>query len=101
MSGANEDPKYWKDPKIFNPGRWQDAEFVKNLPKNQYLPFSMGKRACLGRPLAVKTMKIFLAKFFDKFDFVPPKNYERKMTYLPGAYRPDNTTLKIKLKAQK
>ncbi|KAH9172708.1 cytochrome P450 [Lactarius sanguifluus] len=37
-------PKYWKDPHTFRPER-----FLGEYPRDAFLPFSAGTRACLGR----------------------------------------------------
>ncbi|KAH9035825.1 cytochrome P450 [Lactarius hengduanensis] len=37
-------PKYWKDPHTFRPER-----FLGEYPRDAFLPFSAGARACLGR----------------------------------------------------
>jgi cytochrome P450 len=37
-------PAYWKDPYTFRPQR-----FLEDYPKDSFLPFSAGARACLGR----------------------------------------------------
>ncbi|KAN0127113.1 cytochrome P450 monooxygenase [Lactarius tabidus] len=37
-------PRYWKDPNAFRPER-----FLEDWPRDAFLPFSLGARACLGR----------------------------------------------------
>jgi len=36
--------RYWKDPEEFQPER-----FLGDWPKNAFVPFSMGARACIGK----------------------------------------------------
>ncbi|KAF5321118.1 hypothetical protein D9619_001344 [Psilocybe cf. subviscida] len=38
-------PRYWKDPHQFNPSRFLDSDW----PRDAFLPFSSGARACIGR----------------------------------------------------
>ncbi|KAF9075519.1 cytochrome P450 [Rhodocollybia butyracea] len=42
--GLHYNPHYWKDPETFQPTR-----FLGNWPRDAFLPFSSGPRACLGR----------------------------------------------------
>ncbi|KAJ3520439.1 hypothetical protein NM688_g9161 [Phlebia brevispora] len=44
MPGLHYNPRYWPDPYRFNPKR-----FLGDWPKDAFLPFSAGPRACLGR----------------------------------------------------
>ncbi|KAI3604410.1 cytochrome p450 [Moniliophthora roreri] len=42
--GLHYNPRYWKDPEVFKPSR-----FREDWPRDAFLPFSAGARACLGR----------------------------------------------------
>ncbi|KAF8897050.1 cytochrome P450 [Gymnopilus junonius] len=42
--GLHYNPRYWDDPHSFKPAR-----FLKEWPRDAFLPFSAGARACLGR----------------------------------------------------
>jgi len=42
--GLHYNPRYWKDPHRFMPER-----FLGDWPKDAFIPFSQGARACLGR----------------------------------------------------
>ncbi|KAF7790506.1 hypothetical protein EIP86_001461 [Pleurotus ostreatoroseus] len=44
IPGLHYNPRYWKDPYAFKPER-----FLENWPRDAFLPFSAGPRACLGR----------------------------------------------------
>ncbi|KAH9998648.1 cytochrome P450 [Russula vinacea] len=44
IPGLHYNPRYWKDPHRFMPER-----FLGDWPKDAYIPFSQGARACLGR----------------------------------------------------
>ncbi|KAF8811212.1 cytochrome P450 [Phlegmacium glaucopus] len=45
--GIHYNPRYWKDPHTFNPSR-----FLTDWPRDAFLPFSSGARACIGRKFA-------------------------------------------------
>ncbi|TBU39902.1 cytochrome P450 [Dichomitus squalens] len=42
--GLHNNPKYWEDPDAFKPAR-----FLKDYPRDCFLPFSGGPRGCIGR----------------------------------------------------
>ncbi|PPQ80143.1 hypothetical protein CVT25_001442 [Psilocybe cyanescens] len=44
VAGVHYNPRYWEDPTSFKPAR-----FLKDWPRDAFLPFSAGARACLGR----------------------------------------------------
>ena len=63
------DPDYWTDPETFNPLRFYDEE-TKSFKSNDHLiPFSVGKRFCLGQSLAEKEYFLFFAGLLQKFSF--------------------------------
>ncbi|KAF8474413.1 614/534 cytochrome P450 [Russula ochroleuca] len=59
VPGLHHNPRYWKEPHRFMPER-----FLGDWPKDAFLPFSQGARACLGRrffeteAIAVVTMLV-------------------------------------------
>jgi len=60
--------EFWPEPNEFNPYRFT-AENSKNRHPYAYLPFSVGKRHCIGNKFAEMEMKIFLAAMLQKFTF--------------------------------
>ncbi|RDB24803.1 hypothetical protein Hypma_007792 [Hypsizygus marmoreus] len=44
VPGLHYNPRYWEDPESFKPSR-----FLGDWPRDAFLPFSAGARACLGR----------------------------------------------------
>ncbi|KAF9465029.1 cytochrome P450 [Collybia nuda] len=59
VPGLHYNPRYWEDPETFKPAR-----FLQEWPRDAFLPFSAGARACLGRKffetegIAILTMLI-------------------------------------------
>lgn len=68
FDGVHNDPRYWKEPRVFNPNRWltEDKKIIKH---EAYLPFSWGPRSCLGEPLAKMEIFLFFSNLLQKFAF--------------------------------
>ncbi|NWR62079.1 CP2J2 protein, partial [Bucorvus abyssinicus] len=65
------DKNEWETPDAFNPGHFlKDGQFWK---RESFMPFSIGKRACLGELLARSELFLFFTALLQKFTFqVPP-----------------------------
>ncbi|ODM92367.1 Cytochrome P450 2J6 [Orchesella cincta] len=71
------DPKVWTDPETFRPERFL-SEDEKTLVKNEALiPFSTGKRICLGMTLAQDELFLFTSSLFQRFKVGPDPNGEK------------------------
>ncbi|TFK60268.1 cytochrome P450 [Pluteus cervinus] len=62
VAGLHYNPRYWKDPYTFNPDR-----FLQDWPRDAFLPFSGGPRACLGRRFfeteAIAVLSIIVSRY--------------------------------------
>ncbi|KAI8511028.1 hypothetical protein Bbelb_119440 [Branchiostoma belcheri] len=68
------DPVYWPDPDRFDPGRFLDAEGnVINKPES-FMPFSGGRRVCLGEQLARMELFLFFSTLLQSCTFQPPED---------------------------
>lgn len=64
------DDTIYKDPKCFNPTRFIDEQ--GNLKRSdELIPFSVGKRQCLGEGLARMELFLFLANLLNHYKFLP------------------------------
>ncbi|XP_040834391.1 cytochrome P450 2J1-like isoform X2 [Ochotona curzoniae] len=72
LTALHKDPKEWATPDTFNPEHFlENGQFKK---RESFLPFSIGKRACLGEQLAKTELFIFFTSLMQKFTFKPPSN---------------------------
>jgi cytochrome P450 len=60
------DPNYFKNPEVFQPERFLD--YGKFVNDERVIPFSIGKRFCLGKSLAEKEFFLFFAGLLHSYD---------------------------------
>lgn len=66
--GLHHDPQHFPDPLEWKPQRWIDNPDLRKC--NNFHPFQLGPRICLGRFLSLAEMKAILVAFFQRFDLV-------------------------------
>ncbi len=78
---VHRSPKEWPDPEVFNPQRFLNAEGQFET-RAGWLPFSTGKRVCVGETVAKTDMLLCIAELFQRFTFLP----DESASPLTGAY---------------
>ncbi|NXT35482.1 CP2J2 protein, partial [Pelecanoides urinatrix] len=85
------DKNEWETPDTFNPGHFlKDGQFWK---RESFIPFSLGKRACLGETLARSELFLFFTALLQKFTFQAPPDttlslqFRLGMTLAPQSYK--------------
>ncbi|XP_064600806.1 cytochrome P450 2J4-like [Liolophura sinensis] len=72
LISLHKDPQVWKDPEVFDPCRFLDSD--GNIVKSDnLLPFSAGKRVCLGESLARMELFLYLSSMLQRFIFKAPE----------------------------
>ncbi|KAE8579519.1 hypothetical protein XENTR_v10024075 [Xenopus tropicalis] len=65
------DNNHWKTPHEFNPQHFLDAN-GKFVQRDAFLPFSTGRRACVGESLAKMELFLFFTGLLQSFTLCPP-----------------------------
>uniref|UniRef100_A0A8D1GJW7 Cytochrome P450 2J2 n=1 Tax=Sus scrofa TaxID=9823 RepID=A0A8D1GJW7_PIG len=82
LTALHSDPTEWATPDTFNPEHFlENGKFKK---REAFLPFSVGKRACLGEQLARTELFIFFTSLLQKFSFRPPDNEKLSLKFRMG-----------------
>ncbi|XP_046556081.1 cytochrome P450 2C31-like [Haliotis rubra] len=69
----HQDPEQWSDPHIFNPDRFLDQNGKMATKPESWLPFSAGRRVCLGESVAKPELHLLLAGIMRHFKVsLPP-----------------------------
>ncbi|KAK4820778.1 hypothetical protein QYF61_006118 [Mycteria americana] len=83
---VNHDEKLWKDPLTFNPERFLNAEGteVNKVDGEKVLVFGLGKRKCIGEPIARWQVFLFLSTLLQQLEFSVCDGKKVDMTPLYG-----------------
>ncbi|NWH42641.1 CP1A5 protein, partial [Fregata magnificens] len=83
---VNHDEKLWKDPLTFNPERFLNAEGteVNKADGEKVLVFGLGKRKCIGEPIARWQVFLFLSTLLQQLEFSVCHGKKVDMTPLYG-----------------
>lgn len=83
LYGLHMDPKYFPNPKKFDPERFLAKNLKNTAP---YFPFGLGPRMCIAYRFALMLMKTFTFRLLLDFEIVPTKRTV-PMTLLKGAMK--------------
>nr|XP_004554898.1 cytochrome P450 2J2 [Maylandia zebra]XP_024654452.1 cytochrome P450 2J2-like [Maylandia zebra] len=80
------DESMWETPHSFNPQHFldQDGNFRK---REAFMPFSAGKRVCLGEQLARMELFLFFTSLLQRFSFSAPAGEQPSLEFTLGTTR--------------
>ena len=73
INTINQSEKVWKDPDIFNPGRFFDDQMEPSQFK--FPTFNAGPRVCPGKSMSMMELKMCLAYLLPRYDFIDTENH--------------------------
>lgn len=87
---------YWKEPLKFDPDRWyrpvnEDGTVRADTARQPYMPFSIGSRSCVGKPLALAQIMLTFSRLLWEFDL-------RRADNEPGWEEKDITPIEYKFR---
>ncbi|XP_063402562.1 steroid 17-alpha-hydroxylase/17,20 lyase-like isoform X1 [Mytilus trossulus] len=68
----HHDPNYWKDVEKFDPTRYLDENGKLGMKPESWLPFSAGRRVCLGESIAKPELHLIFATIMQRFEITMP-----------------------------
>ncbi|XP_038045429.1 cytochrome P450 2U1-like [Patiria miniata] len=71
------DPKCWTDPEKFDPARFLSKDGKTVERPEAFIPFSFGRRICMGETLAKMEMFLFFVNLLQRFTFSLPAGKPR------------------------
>ncbi|XP_071813258.1 steroid 17-alpha-hydroxylase/17,20 lyase-like [Apostichopus japonicus] len=72
------DEKLWDEPKKFTPGHFLDESGKVRLHPEGFMPFSTGRRVCIGESVAKAELFLIFAWLFQHYKFSKPIGQEEK-----------------------
>ena len=75
----HNDPEQWEEPEDFRPERFLDDQGKLGPKSPSYIPFSMGRRICLGEMLAKNALMLIIPRLFQQLEVCSPKGKPIKL----------------------
>lgn len=77
LYSVSRDKRFFKNPNEFDPSNFYDETSNSFKRIEGHMPFSIGKRNCVGEPLARQELFIFFVLMMRRFDWLPPDGNDK------------------------
>lgn len=78
------DERYWRDPEAFLPERWLDENGKYVFQQNGFVPFSMGRRNCIGESFVKVELIVLTAMLLQRYTLEPTPGYQVSVRAVDG-----------------
>ncbi|XP_054724532.1 cytochrome P450 2J6-like [Uloborus diversus] len=85
IHAVHNDPDIWGDPHLFKPERFLSADGKEVVKREEWIPFTLGKRACPGETLANVEVFLYATSLLQKFTIKFPEGKEHSFEGRIGA----------------
>ena len=69
--GIHHDARTWEDPDAFLPDRWLDDQGRYVFQQNGFVPFSVGRRSCIGESFAKLELHMLTTLLLQSYTLKP------------------------------
>ena len=80
------DERVWDNPQEFRPERFIDEDGNLAPKPANFLPFSTGRRQCVGEALAKMELHVIIGMLLQRFNFYPEPGKEVDLTCKDGLF---------------
>lgn len=94
ITSASHDPDVWPEPTEFRPERFLNKDRTRIEVPKEFIPFSLGPRACLGETFARVELFLYVTTLVQRFKFLPevdgqmpPLDGHLGVTWSPNRFR--------------
>ncbi|ESN91650.1 hypothetical protein HELRODRAFT_108429 [Helobdella robusta] len=95
------DPEEWPEPETFKIERFLSVDKTQIVNSDRIIPFSLGKRSCLGESMARQELFFFTSSLIHQFKILPPEGQKEIVSAeMPGGLTVHPAPFEVRLVAR-